>query len=525
MNRQTIIITTSLFFILTTIKAISKSNENSGAPTISVTKLDINAKSLQLDYEIRNDTKNDIWTFEGIGGYDIGAEVFMEEDNQTLLIRSRLDIPAHPDTETPSFDGRYIRLAPGRSLSESVSLPVPVRSCYGFGGWSIDKGFPYATRLAFELGYYVGDLREIIRSRLVKEKMSDRKKPSTYSYDPNKLINYFAGKGVLTLNEMNENLRSRDEEVLIPYTDRLLKGEQLLRITIKDLYIPYVKQEFLSVGQEPPNLTSCTKVVIQYEPSMLQYFFPYNNQQILLSPQEMNYLKTTRKIIIENKKDIDVIISDIKNLIPMTNFVIRKRTAANVICYDGSEPLVSFSIYNNVHCLIGRDEHIFESSEGFQSLKAVTPLINKIQLRVDCAANLKSLWHRFRLYNEAEKNRTKTSYDNDEIIYPSPAKWCSAMLPAYKSIGMLDYWIRKPLICPSTSEDNKCNYAMNPNCKPNSPLDMVLLFETKAGWNLHGGPELFTFDNHNPKGGCVLLNDGTAKFIRTKEELRQLRWK
>jgi hypothetical protein len=32
------------------------------------------------------------------------------------------------------------------------------------------------------------------------------------------------------------------------------------------------------------------------------------------------------------------------------------------------------------------------------------------------------------------------------------------------------------------------------------------------------GPDLFTFDNHDPKGGCVLLNDGTVKFIRTKEE-------
>jgi hypothetical protein len=28
---------------------------------------------------------------------------------------------------------------------------------------------------------------------------------------------------------------------------------------------------------------------------------------------------------------------------------------------------------------------------------------------------------------------------------------------------------------------------------------MVLLFETKTGWNQHSGEELFTFDNHNPK--------------------------
>ncbi len=66
---------------------------------------------------------------------------------------------------------------------------------------------------------------------------------------------------------------------------------------------------------------------------------------------------------------------------------------------------------------------------------------------------------------------------------------------------------------------------MNAACEANSPLDMVLLFETKAGWNQHGGPELFTFDNHDPKGGCVLLNDGTVRFVRTKQELHALRWK
>ena len=65
---------------------------------------------------------------------------------------------------------------------------------------------------------------------------------------------------------------------------------------------------------------------------------------------------------------------------------------------------------------------------------------------------------------------------------------------------------------------------MNPNCRPDSSGDAVLLFETKAGWNQHGGAELFAFDNHDPKGGCVLLNDGTVKFIRTEEELGALRW-
>jgi hypothetical protein len=78
--------------------------------------------------------------------------------------------------------------------------------------------------------------------------------------------------------------------------------------------------------------------------------------------------------------------------------------------------------------------------------------------------------------------------------------------------------------CPAAGE-GKCHYAMNPHCEPNSPPDTVLLFETEDGWNQHGGPELFTFDHHEPRGGCVLLNDGTSIFIRTEEELKQLRWK
>ncbi len=117
---------------------------------------------------------------------------------------------------------------------------------------------------------------------------------------------------------------------------------------------------------------------------------------------------------------------------------------------------------------------------------------------------------------------------NNKLVYPEPKRWCDSMVRAYVEYGSKDVkWVKrrnKPHICPSVGKD-LYTYAMNPNCKLDSPPDTVLLFETKAGWNQHDGPELFTFDNHEPKGGCVLLNDGTVKFIRTKEELRQLRWK
>ncbi|MBN1361583.1 MAG: hypothetical protein JW993_13375 [Sedimentisphaerales bacterium] len=144
--------------------------------------------------------------------------------------------------------------------------------------------------------------------------------------------------------------------------------------------------------------------------------------------------------------------------------------------------------------------------------------------------------------------------------YPDPNHWCDAVAESLRQYRMsrggepmrrtyTDLQIAAMFRCPvarrlasadanesreevagSATRDQTVrswvsDYAMNPDCGPNSPGDTVLLFETRAGWNQHGGPELFTFDNHDPKGGCVLLNDGTVKFIRTKEELAQLRWK
>jgi hypothetical protein len=41
----------------------------------------------------------------------------------------------------------------------------------------------------------------------------------------------------------------------------------------------------------------------------------------------------------------------------------------------------------------------------------------------------------------------------------------------------------------------------------------------RLGWNQNGGLELSTFDNHDPKSGCVRLNDGMVRFIRTREGL------
>jgi hypothetical protein len=202
-----------------------------------------------------------------------------------------------------------------------------------------------------------------------------------------------------------------------------------------------------------------------------------------------------------------------------------------VLCYSGGKPFLSFLIYNDDAIVI--DGYELLSLEGFPGLKKLTPEIQAIDLRTRCAANLKNQWYRFR-YNMLKAMRQNDPSIRDQSLYPTPSEWCDDIIRSYYGSGVIAIGrvnpkpranpkVHKPHICPSAGE-GKNHYAMNPNCKPDSPTDTVLLFEAKAGWNQHGGPELFTFDNHNPKGGCVLLNDGTVKFIRTAEELRQLRW-
>ncbi len=103
---------------------------------------------------------------------------------------------------------------------------------------------------------------------------------------------------------------------------------------------------------------------------------------------------------------------------------------------------------------------------------------------------------------------------------PSPQNWCDALT----SDGHIT---KRNLICPGIrrkGNNGLCNYAINPDCKPDSPNDVVFLFETKGGWNQYGGPELISFDNHVRKGANVMFNDGRVEFIKPNE-VGKLKWK
>jgi prepilin-type processing-associated H-X9-DG protein len=122
-----------------------------------------------------------------------------------------------------------------------------------------------------------------------------------------------------------------------------------------------------------------------------------------------------------------------------------------------------------------------------------------------CGTNLSRLGTAIRLYS-----------DENDGKYPISSRWCDLLLQG-------GHVTEKHLVCES-AKHGRCHYAMNPNCEPNSPGGMVLLFETEGGWNQSGGPEILTTENHAGKGCNVLFNDGSVKFVEP-EELGKLKWK
>lgn len=542
MYRVTIMIVVLSMCILPAIQVQAQADNNAAAnnkaapPTIAITSVDVNDTILKLIYDIINDSGKDVWFLIGFGKTDVSAEVFMDRDDRTLLIRRRLDVPSGAGNGIGY--GRYVLLRAGQIQREAITLATPVNRYLGFVDRPLRKavGLEYATRLAIEIGYYASDLPERIRDILERaDKIGDNPK----NRDDEMIWYYF--KGSLYFNKLSEILRQRDEEVLLPYTYQWFKGEKLLRTTADGLRIPYEEKSDRLRKRHSLDIPACTRIEIRYQPSILEYFFPYAGQQSLLSPAEKEYLQSMKNIVIEDQKALKLFINDLNKGIPYSG-IVRERSRAQVVCYHEDERLTSITIFNDDSVVTDWMDQ-FAYLDGILSLRMVTPQIKPFEFRVQCASNLRNLWHRLRLYHKAEKRHPLVPSGRADMIYPAPAYWCGAMVQAsrqtlygcdtiygrYSIYGRSDEEVISPHICPGTGETKrhlaKSNYAMNPNCKPNSQPDTVLLFETKEGWNQHGGPGLFTFDNHDPKGGCVLLNDGTVKFIRTKRELQQLRWK
>ena len=136
-----------------------------------------------------------------------------------------------------------------------------------------------------------------------------------------------------------------------------------------------------------------------------------------------------------------------------------------------------------------------------------------------CATNLINLGKAIRVYANEHGGR-----------YPEPNQWCDLLMKhtdvqekRFFCPGVRLRWRRQVLPWPIPKK-TRCHYAMNPNCRPDSPPDIVLLFETRGGWNQFGGPEILSMDNHGGFVCHILLNDGQVRIVKPSG-LKKLKWK
>ena len=247
-------------------------------------------------------------------------------------------------------------------------------------------------------------------------------------------------------------------------------------------------------------------------------------------------MQAMNPIVVEDEVRIKALAQKINVGMPHVGGYPMEPNIAKVTGYRGGEQVVSFAIMPRQYVL---------AKNGLFSYEGVD--LDLLKVATDLGPLLDRLYCTRRLVRNA---RIWYPLPGEPVVRPAPDTWCDEIIAkhlrmveernsAIQEQGIRDQKLLRKLReadqkslaalrdsfrCPTAGE-GRCHYAMNSNCTAKSPPDMVFLFEAKAGWNQHGGPELFTFDHHNPKGELVCLNDFTVKFIRTEEELKQLRWK
>jgi hypothetical protein len=285
----------------------------------------------------------------------------------------------------------------------------------------------------------------------------------------------------------------------------------------------------LGCSREPPDLSDCTRIEVHYIDGALNHFIPDRDaQNSLLSEDERRYVKSFDTWTVTDQQLIKAFAYDVAQGTYRCNLGDAYSPGVPVECYRGSERIASFTVHQDD--IVTADRNEFTYSPWMPDLAILAPPgVKPLEARWNCVMNMSKL-----VFEGLSRRPGR--------VYPDPNRWCDDFVEYQRSRQYPDIYFARAFACPSIHVSSKASdvravrarqkvlilrsdYAMNPHCWKESPGDTVYLFETKAGWNQHGGPELFTFDNHDPKGGCVLLNDGTVKFIRTKEELKQLRWK
>lgn len=203
--------------------------------TISLTNLEVTDSSLDLSYEIRNDSDHEAWMCSESGP---PFEVFLALDTQTLVIRKRMDVPDDSIWDRGTPVGTYVRIVPGASLTESVQTTLPVTPRITYSAKKTTEVAQTVTRLALEIGYFDEDLPTLIHTICA---IADTCSIPSGSFPSETINTYF--RGVVIRGSLGRYFDRLNPDpygagrVRIFYPHGLI--EEILRADVNDVSIPY----------------------------------------------------------------------------------------------------------------------------------------------------------------------------------------------------------------------------------------------------------------------------------------------
>jgi prepilin-type processing-associated H-X9-DG protein len=130
--------------------------------------------------------------------------------------------------------------------------------------------------------------------------------------------------------------------------------------------------------------------------------------------------------------------------------------------------------------------------------------------QINCVNNEKQLALAIRIYSGDNKDK-----------FPPAATWCDAIKTTAGS--------EKIFKCPAANSTGRCDYAFNAKLDGMDESKInpqtVLIFESDAGWNANGGPELLSAHARHGRGRVfvVAFADGHVESV-AQSRLNTLRW-
>ncbi len=125
---------------------------------IELSRFEITPETLELCYDLRNDSNDDVWVCTDLDHYSYTDWApYLSDDGQTLKLVRRPDLPAGgPDLAYISC--RFARLPGGETLTESLSFALPIFSPYRSNVELVKANRTAVRRLNLDVGCYTSSI-------------------------------------------------------------------------------------------------------------------------------------------------------------------------------------------------------------------------------------------------------------------------------------------------------------------------------------------------------------------------------